>query len=41
MVLSTKAHAKLLDVEVEAALDLADAVDWVDHQDLHNPEANW
>ncbi len=41
MVLSTKAHAKLLDVEVEAALDLPGVVDWVDHHDLPNPEANW
>lgn len=41
MVLSTKAHAKLLDVEVEAALDLPGVFDWVDHHDLPNPEANW
>jgi len=41
MVLSTKAHAKLLKVEVEAALDLPGVVEWVDHHDLPNPEANW
>ncbi|KAK0513712.1 hypothetical protein JMJ35_003434 [Cladonia borealis] len=40
MVLSTKAHAKILAVEVEAALDLPGVVEWVDHHDLPNPEAN-
>ena len=41
MVLSTKAHAKILDVDPEAALDLPGVADWVDHHDLPNPEANW
>lgn len=40
MVLSSKAHAKILDVDVEAATDLPGVVDWVDHRDLPNPEAN-
>ncbi|KAF2141261.1 uncharacterized protein K452DRAFT_318915 [Aplosporella prunicola CBS 121167] len=41
MVLSTKAHAKLLGVNPSAALDLPGVVDWVDHTDLPSPEANW
>jgi len=41
MVLSTKAHAKFLGVDTEAALDLPGVVEWVDHHDLPNPEANW
>ncbi|KAL1381978.1 xanthine dehydrogenase/oxidase [Phyllosticta capitalensis] len=41
MVLSTKAHAKLLSVDPSAALDMPGVVDWVDHTDLPNPQANW
>lgn len=41
MVLSTKAHAKLLSVDPSPALDLPGVVEWVDHRDLPNPEANW
>lgn len=41
LVLSTKAHAKLLNVDPSAALDLPGVTDWVDHNDLPNPEANW
>ena len=41
MVLSSKAHARILNVEVEAALDLPGVVEWVDHNDLPNPKANW
>ena len=41
MVLSTKAHAKILDVDVSGALNLPGVVDYVDHRDLPNPEANW
>ena len=41
LVLSTKAHAKLLDVDVSPALDLPGIFDWVDHSDLPNAEANW
>ncbi|KAH7122276.1 Molybdopterin-binding domain of aldehyde dehydrogenase-domain-containing protein [Dendryphion nanum] len=41
LVLSTKAHAKLLSVNPDAALDLPGVVAWVDHNDLATPEANW
>ena len=41
MVLSSKAHAKVLEVDYEAALDLPGIVEWVDHHDLPSPEANW
>ena len=40
MVLSTKPHAKILKVEHSPALDLPGVVDWVDHNDLPNPDAN-
>ena len=41
MVLSTKAHARLLGVQTEAAMELPGVVDYVDHQDLPNAKANW
>ena len=41
MVLSSKAHAKILDVDYSPAMDLPGVVTWVDHHDLPNPEANW
>lgn len=41
MVLSTKAHAKILDIDPEPGLDLPGVVEWVDHHDLPNPKANW
>jgi xanthine dehydrogenase/oxidase len=41
LVLSTKAHAKLIKVDPAAALELPGVVDYVDHRDLPNPEANW
>ena len=41
MVLSTKAHAKILSIDSSPAMDLPGVVDWVDHHDLPNPEANW
>jgi xanthine dehydrogenase/oxidase len=41
MVLSTKAHAKLLSVDPAPALDLPGVVDYVDHKDLPNAQANW
>lgn len=41
LVLSSKAHAKILRVEIDAAMDLPGVVDWVDHNDLPNPKANW
>ena len=41
LVLSTKAHAKLLNVDASPALELPGVVDYVDHHDLPNPKANW
>lgn len=41
LVLSTKAHAKILNVDYSPAMELPGVVDWVDHTDLPNPEANW
>lgn len=41
MVLSTKAHAKVLSVNPEPALELPGVVDWVDRHDLPNEKANW
>lgn len=41
MVLSTKAHARLLDVDPSPAMDLPGVVDWIDHRDLPSPGANW
>ena len=41
MVLSTKAHAKILKVDASAALRLPGVFDYVDHHDLPSPKANW
>ncbi|PNS20987.1 Xanthine dehydrogenase [Sphaceloma murrayae] len=41
LVLSTKAHAKLVSVDADPALDLPGVVDYVDHRDLPNEKANW
>ena len=41
MVLSSKAHAKILKVDYEAAMNLPGIVEWVDRHDLPSPEANW
>jgi xanthine dehydrogenase/oxidase len=41
MVLSTKSHAKLLNVDASAALDIPGVVEYVDHKDLPNPKANF
>ncbi|RAL17538.1 putative xanthine dehydrogenase HxA [Aspergillus homomorphus CBS 101889] len=41
MVLSTKAHAKLLNVDPTDALDIPGVIDYVDHTDLPNPGANY
>jgi len=41
MVLSTKAHAKIVSVDPSPALDLPGVAEWVDRHDLPNPEANW
>lgn len=40
MVLSSKAHAKIVKVDQLPAMDLPGVVEWVDHRDLPNPEAN-
>lgn len=41
LVLSTKAHAKIVSVDTSAALDLPGVVDYVSHEDLPNPAANY
>lgn len=41
LVLSTKAHARILKVDTSPAINLPGVVDYVDHRDLPNPEANW
>ena len=41
LVLSTKAHAKILSVDNSAAMDIPGVIDYVDHTDLPSPEANW
>lgn len=41
LLLSTKAHAKILNVDHAPALELPGVFGWVDHHDLPNPEANW
>jgi xanthine dehydrogenase/oxidase len=41
LVLSTKAHAKLLNVDASPALELPGVVAYVDHNDLPSPEVNW
>ncbi|KAJ9256592.1 hypothetical protein DTO207G8_2595 [Paecilomyces variotii] len=41
LVLSTKAHAKILNVDVSAALDIPGVYDYIDHTSLPSPEANW
>lgn len=41
MVLSTKAHAKLLSVDPSGALELPGVVAYVDHKDLPSAQANW
>lgn len=41
MLLSTKPHAKILSVDTSAALDIPGVVNYVDHTDLPNPQANW
>lgn len=41
MVLSTKAHARILNVDPSGALNMPGVFDFVDHNDLPNPEANW
>ena len=41
LVLSTKAHAKILSIDTAAALDMPGVADWVDRHDLPNAQANW
>ena len=41
LVLSTKAHAKIISVDAEPALDLPGVASYVDHTDVATPEANW
>lgn len=41
LVLSTKAHAKILSVDATAALEVPGVSAYVDHNDLPNPMANW
>jgi xanthine dehydrogenase/oxidase len=41
LVLSTKAHAKIVSVDAEPALDLPGVAAYVDHTDVATPEANW
>lgn len=41
LVLSTKAHARILSVDASPALDISGVVEYVDHRDLPNAKANW
>lgn len=41
LVLSTKAHARILKVDSAPAFDIPGVVDYVDHRDLPDPKANW
>ncbi|KAK4046018.1 hypothetical protein OIV83_006436 [Microbotryomycetes sp. JL201] len=41
LVLSTKAHAKILSVDASVALDQPGVLGYVDHSDLPNPKANF
>jgi xanthine dehydrogenase/oxidase len=41
LVLSKKAHAKIVSVDVEPALELPGVAAYVDHKDVATPEANW
>lgn len=40
LVLSTKAHARIKSVDYSAALDIPGVVDYIDHTDMPNKEAN-
>ncbi|KAK5086596.1 hypothetical protein LTR05_003764 [Lithohypha guttulata] len=41
LVLSTKAHAKLLKVDASPALDMPGVAAWIDRHDVASPQANW
>lgn len=41
LVLSTKAHAKIISVDHSPAFKIPGVVEWVDHTDMPSPEANY
>ncbi|KAJ7880705.1 xanthine dehydrogenase/oxidase [Mycena olivaceomarginata] len=41
LVLSTRAHAKIVSVDVATAVEMEGVVSWVSHVDLPNERANW
>jgi xanthine dehydrogenase/oxidase len=41
LVLSTRAHAKILSVDAATAVEMEGVVSWVSHVDLPNERANW
>ena len=41
LVLSAKAHAKILEVDPKPAFDIPGVIDYVSHKDLATPESNW
>lgn len=41
LVLATRARAKIVSVDVSAALEMPDVYAWVSHEDLPTPKANW
>ena len=41
LVLSTKAHARILSVDSSPALNIPGVMDYIDHTDLPNAKANW
>ena len=41
MVLSDRAHAKILEVDTSVALEMEGVHGWVDHTDLPRPEDNY
>ncbi|KAF7303760.1 Xanthine dehydrogenase/oxidase [Mycena indigotica] len=41
LVLSTRAHAKILSVNASPAIEMEGVVDWVSHSDLPNERSNW
>ena len=41
LVISAKAHAKILNVNSDPAFEIPGVVDYIDHKDLATPESNW
>jgi xanthine dehydrogenase/oxidase len=41
LVLSTRAHAKIVSVDVATAVEMEGVVSWISHVDLPNERANW